>query len=80
MVWCHRLRAFVRQPITFDTLSGALRIATKYEIPALREWSVNELRSRWPTMLVNMVPAKTLPHAAGMPHFPLLHLPIQVKI
>ena len=31
---------------------------------------MNELRSRWPVVLVDMVPAKTLPHAAGP--FPFL--------
>lgn len=37
---------------------------------------MNELRSRWPIVLVDMVPAKTLPHAAGPFRFPFLCLPI----
>lgn len=45
-------------------LSGALRISTKYEIAALREWCIQELRSRWPQDLERMG-TTSLPHAAG---------------
>ncbi|KIM89819.1 hypothetical protein PILCRDRAFT_197052 [Piloderma croceum F 1598] len=51
------------QPITFDMLSGALRISTKYEISALREWCIQELRSRWPREIETMG-TTSLPHAA----------------
>ena len=50
--------------MTFDMLSSALRISTKYEIAALREWCIQELRSRWPRDVETMG-TNSLPHAAG---------------
>jgi hypothetical protein len=55
---------FLQQAITFDVVSGALRISTKYEIAELRQWAVKELLSRWPADVVNMR-LNSLPHAAG---------------
>ncbi|KAJ7819249.1 hypothetical protein B0H13DRAFT_2131829 [Mycena leptocephala] len=54
---------FLQQAITFDVVSGALRISTKYEIAELRQWAVRELLSRWPADVVNMR-LNSLPHAA----------------
>jgi hypothetical protein len=45
-------------------LSGALRISTKYEVAALREWCIQELRLRWPRDVETMG-TNSLPHAAG---------------
>ncbi|KAJ7058021.1 hypothetical protein C8F01DRAFT_1027442, partial [Mycena amicta] len=51
------------QGVTFDTLASVLRISTKYDIPDLRQWGVDQLISRWPVDAVNMR-AHALPHAA----------------
>ncbi|KAJ7038867.1 hypothetical protein C8F04DRAFT_924807, partial [Mycena alexandri] len=61
--WLYHKDDFSRQAITFDIVSGALRISTKYEIPSLRQWAVTELLSRWPLDVVNMR-LNALPHAA----------------
>jgi hypothetical protein len=50
--------------ITFDTLAGTLRISTKYEIPALRQWGMRELLRRWPVDLENVGSVNSFPHAA----------------
>jgi hypothetical protein len=55
---------FVQQYITFDMLSGALRISTKYEIADLRNWCVQQLHSRWPRKVQDM-DSNSIPHAAG---------------
>lgn len=55
---------FGQQCITFDILSGALRISTKYEIPDLRSWCVQQLYSRWPRRVEDM-DLNSIPHAAG---------------
>ncbi|KAJ6465717.1 hypothetical protein C8R45DRAFT_839594 [Mycena sanguinolenta] len=51
------------KPTTFDVLSGALRISTKYEIGQLRRWAIQELLSRWPVDVASMR-LNALPHAA----------------
>ncbi|KAJ7446116.1 hypothetical protein FB451DRAFT_1055330 [Mycena latifolia] len=61
--WIYHEDEFLNQAVTFDILSGALRISTKYEITDLRHWAVEQLASRWPTDVVNMR-LNALPHAA----------------
>ncbi|KAF7369741.1 hypothetical protein MVEN_00305800 [Mycena venus] len=61
--WIYHHDDFLQQAITFDILSGALRISTKYEIAKLRQWAVEELLSRWPVDVANMR-LNALPHAA----------------
>ncbi|EPS99251.1 hypothetical protein FOMPIDRAFT_1079837, partial [Fomitopsis schrenkii] len=46
--------AIMQHPVPFSLLSSALRIGTKYEIPALREWAIGHLRACWPSELENM--------------------------
>ncbi|TFK50579.1 hypothetical protein OE88DRAFT_1631207 [Heliocybe sulcata] len=58
-----QLSPFLGKPVIFDSLSGALRISTKYEIPKLRDWAVSELLSRWPKELEELS-TRGLPHAA----------------
>ncbi|KAJ7085441.1 hypothetical protein B0H15DRAFT_846944 [Mycena belliarum] len=61
--WIYHRSDFLSQAITFDILSGALRISTKYEIPDLRAWGRKQLTSRWPIDIVDMR-LNALPHAA----------------
>ncbi|KAJ6492830.1 hypothetical protein C8R47DRAFT_952503, partial [Mycena vitilis] len=61
--WIYHKECFLRQALTFDVISGALRISTKYEIANLRQWAVTELYSRWPIDVVEMR-LNALPHAA----------------
>ncbi|KAJ6554376.1 hypothetical protein B0H19DRAFT_949108 [Mycena capillaripes] len=61
--WIYHKDDFLRQVVTFDVVSGALRISTKYEIADLRQWAVQELLSRWPVDIVN-IRLNALPHAA----------------
>ncbi|KAJ7158006.1 hypothetical protein C8R43DRAFT_853792, partial [Mycena crocata] len=61
--WIYNHDEFPDRAITFDTLAGALRISTKYEIASLRKWAIEELVSRWPVDVVNMR-LNALPHAA----------------
>ncbi|KII90239.1 hypothetical protein PLICRDRAFT_108318 [Plicaturopsis crispa FD-325 SS-3] len=61
--WIYDPAGFIAHPVTFDILSGALRISTKYEIAALRQWDLDELYSRWPHDTTTMTP-NALPHAA----------------
>ncbi|KAJ6617177.1 hypothetical protein B0H10DRAFT_1797851 [Mycena sp. CBHHK59/15] len=61
--WIYHPNDFLGQAITFDILSGALRISTKYEIADLHLWTVEELCSRWPIDVLNMR-LNALPHAA----------------
>ncbi|KAF8214717.1 hypothetical protein K438DRAFT_1562499 [Mycena galopus ATCC 62051] len=61
--WMYDIDDFLRKAITFDVLSGALRISTKYEIADLRLWAIEELLSRWPVDIANMR-LNALPHAA----------------
>ncbi|KZT65117.1 hypothetical protein DAEQUDRAFT_697753 [Daedalea quercina L-15889] len=55
--------AVMHHPVPFPLLPSALRIGTKYEIAALREWAVNHLCARWPSDLERMDTA-SLPCAA----------------
>ncbi|KAJ7258069.1 hypothetical protein B0H12DRAFT_1049146 [Mycena haematopus] len=61
--WIYHIDDFLQKAITFDVLSGALRISTKYEIGDLRCWAVQELLSRWPVDVASMR-LDALPHAA----------------
>ncbi|KAK7055567.1 hypothetical protein R3P38DRAFT_2847848 [Favolaschia claudopus] len=61
--WIYDHNYFQQNIVTFDLLSGALRIATKYDIGGLRQWAVNELLSRWPEDVANLS-LNALPHAA----------------
>ncbi|KAJ7868540.1 hypothetical protein B0H14DRAFT_2346541 [Mycena olivaceomarginata] len=61
--WIYQKSNFLAKVVTFDILSGALRISTKYEIAELRQWAVTELLSRWPVDVANMS-LNALPHAA----------------
>ncbi|KZP27857.1 hypothetical protein FIBSPDRAFT_917775 [Athelia psychrophila] len=61
--WIYKPTEFVNRPCTFGTLSSALRISTKYEIPALRQWCTTELTSRWPREL-DTLGTTSLAHAA----------------
>ncbi|KAJ7622516.1 hypothetical protein FB45DRAFT_927871 [Roridomyces roridus] len=61
--WIYYKDEFLKQAVTFDILSGALRISTKYEITGLREWAVAEVFSRWPVDVASMR-LNALPHAA----------------
>ncbi|KAJ7730064.1 hypothetical protein DFH07DRAFT_969270 [Mycena maculata] len=63
LAWIYHHDEFLNQVVTFDILSGALRISTKYEIPGLRRWAIEELSSRWPVDVVSMR-LNALPHAA----------------
>ncbi|KAI5120637.1 hypothetical protein M0805_009397 [Coniferiporia weirii] len=54
---------FQVRPVIFDTLAGALRISTKYDIRFLREWAIAQMRTTWPMNLDQMAPM-ALPHAA----------------
>ncbi|KAH8114885.1 hypothetical protein DFH11DRAFT_1508133, partial [Phellopilus nigrolimitatus] len=56
-------QSFQTRPVIFDTLAGVLRISTKYEIRALREWSIAQMRTTWPKHIDQMGPV-ALPHAA----------------
>ncbi|TFY65310.1 hypothetical protein EVJ58_g2044 [Rhodofomes roseus] len=55
--------AVMQHPVPFPLLPSALRIATKYEIAALRAWAVSHLCARWPSDLERMDTA-SLPCAA----------------
>ncbi|KAH9919636.1 uncharacterized protein B0H18DRAFT_1027278 [Fomitopsis serialis] len=55
--------AAMQHPVPFPLLPSALRIGTKYEIAALREWAVNHLCARWPSDLERM-DTTSLPCAA----------------
>ena len=57
-------RTFQVRPVIFDSLAGALRIATRYGIGFLRDWAIVQLRATWPVRLEQMGPT-ALPHAAG---------------
>lgn len=57
----------MQHPVPFSLLSSTLRIATKYEIPALREWAVGHLRACWPSDLERM-DDNSRPCAAGTSH------------
>ncbi|KAL0952890.1 hypothetical protein HGRIS_007109 [Hohenbuehelia grisea] len=48
--WVYDSQGFVKRAETFDALSGALRISTKYEIPELRTWAVRGMHRRWPRL------------------------------
>ncbi|KAF7373788.1 hypothetical protein MSAN_00590500 [Mycena sanguinolenta] len=61
--WIYSIDDFLRKPTTFDVLSGALRISTKYEIGDLRCWAIQELLLRWPVDVASMR-LNALPHAA----------------
>ncbi|KDQ50578.1 hypothetical protein JAAARDRAFT_141710 [Jaapia argillacea MUCL 33604] len=61
--WIYEHDRFMGQPVIFDSIAGALRISTKYDIPDLREWSINELNIRWPKDLLDMT-TNSLIHAA----------------
>ncbi|KAJ7278869.1 hypothetical protein C8J57DRAFT_1125613 [Mycena rebaudengoi] len=64
LAWMYYTECFVNQPcLTFDVISGSLRIATKYEIGALRAWAVAQLVARWPRDVAEMR-LDALPHAA----------------
>ncbi|KAJ7689084.1 hypothetical protein B0H14DRAFT_3532942 [Mycena olivaceomarginata] len=41
--WIYHKDDFLAKAVTFDILSGALRISTKYGITELRQWAVTEL-------------------------------------
>ncbi|PCH42958.1 hypothetical protein WOLCODRAFT_138128 [Wolfiporia cocos MD-104 SS10] len=53
----------IPEPVPFPLIPSALRIATKYEIGALRKWAVGQLRARWPSDLERMG-SSSLPCAA----------------
>lgn len=57
-------RTFSAQPAMFGAIAGELRLSTKYDIPLLREWAVNELLLSWPQELEYMN-TTAFPHAAG---------------
>ncbi|KAF7974545.1 hypothetical protein HWV62_12026 [Athelia sp. TMB] len=63
--WIYEPGKFLKRPHVFATLSAALRISTKYEIPLLREWCLADLRSRWPRELEDMG-STSLAHAAEL--------------
>ncbi|EIN05696.1 hypothetical protein PUNSTDRAFT_145651 [Punctularia strigosozonata HHB-11173 SS5] len=50
--------------VTFDVLAGCLRISTKYDIPALREWGICEMHRRWPPNVEDINSGISFPHAA----------------
>ncbi|EJD04978.1 uncharacterized protein FOMMEDRAFT_139606 [Fomitiporia mediterranea MF3/22] len=55
--------SFQVRPMVFDTLSSALRISTRYGLRQLREWTIAQLRTTWPSNIERMAPV-ALPHAA----------------
>jgi hypothetical protein len=58
----------------FEYLAGALRIAAKYEIPALRLWALVHLRVMFPSDILNLQ-STSIPYAAGAPRpYPILIL------
>lgn len=63
----HTLSEFNSSILSFDSLAGAIRISTKYDIGALRERCIKEMLSRWPEDLTSMN-MNSLPHAAGNPY------------
>ncbi|CAK5271757.1 unnamed protein product [Mycena citricolor] len=57
------LSAFLAQIVTFDTIAGALRLGTKYDMEELRGWAIAQLLLRWPEDVAEMR-LTSLPHAA----------------
>lgn len=62
-------RGFFQRPhqYAYETLASALRIACKYEISPLRNWSVEHMCVIWPENVVDMTTI-ALPHSAGAYH------------
>lgn len=57
---------FYEHATGFQELSGSLRIATKYEMPELRKWSISRLSELWPSLeLLPSLPLKGPPRNAA---------------
>ncbi|KAJ8702276.1 hypothetical protein PTI98_001011 [Pleurotus ostreatus] len=52
--WMYDPAGFATQAGVFDVLAGALRVATKYDMPALREAAIQGLQFRWPLSPASM--------------------------
>ncbi|CAK5271756.1 unnamed protein product [Mycena citricolor] len=61
--WLYEKDAFLAQIVTFDTIAGALRLGTKYDMEELRGWAIAQLLLRWPEDVAEMR-LTSLPHAA----------------
>jgi len=63
--WMYDPRSYdvMSHPVPFPLISSTLRIASKYEIAALRKWAVDRLHLRWPSDLERM-DTTSLPCAA----------------
>jgi hypothetical protein len=54
-------REFYNSTTSFEVLSGSLRIATKYELPELRQWTIARLVERWPKLELLPSLSRTVP-------------------